>query len=472
MSFAGRLGWRAHARGWALVAVVASSGLAPAAAHAHDAVSPPVCDELAAAAWPRTAADRRALLQRLEAARETCKDHPAFLAVLGGNWLEDGNLEQALLWLERALMLDPALSAAQADYALALLALGDPTARNDLLLRWAQRSDIPPLVWLRLQRSGSGGPGQAGGEPSTNSRWAQIREIGLFAGHESNLDRSPRLTELTLTPPDGPVDLPLAQPIQPRPGTAAVADLSWQVAYSPRPGSLLQFGVIGTARSAPAHPETDWNHLQLAASAGQRWGGWRALLQGSVSRFGGRLSEPYRLQRWGVSLERSAFGCSHRLALESETRTQQQSAINDSRSGAALWSSTCPLPFDDRWAVGLALRTGYDDPRDKLRPGGAQRQNSLGLRVAGPLPHRWRADLTLRYTQVDDLEGYSPLLENNLKRITRPLQFGIELARPTDEALLHGADYVLQLQGIRQTSNLPLFAYTSVAAFGGLRWRW
>jgi hypothetical protein len=76
VSFAGRLGWRAHARGWALVAVVASSGLAPAAAHAHDAVSPPVCDELAAAAWPRTAADRRALLQRLESARETCKDHP------------------------------------------------------------------------------------------------------------------------------------------------------------------------------------------------------------------------------------------------------------------------------------------------------------------------------------------------------------------------------------------------------------
>ena len=52
------------------------------------------------------------------------------------------------------------------------------------------------------------------------------------------------------------------------------------------------------------------------------------------------------------------------------------------------------------------------------------------------------------------------------------LQFGIELARPADEALLHGADYVLQLQGIRQGSNLPLFAYTSVAAFGGLRWRW
>lgn len=133
-----------------------------------------------------------------------------------------------------------------------------------------------------------------------------------------------------------------------------------------------------------------------------------------------------------MSLERSAFGCSHRLALESETRTQQQSAINDSRSGAALWSSTCPLPFDDRLGGRPAPRTGYDDPRDTLRPGGAQRQNSLGLRVAGPLPHRWRADLTLRYTQVDDLEGYSPLLENNLKRITRPLQFGIELpAQPT-----------------------------------------
>ena len=283
MSLADHLGWAALACARRLPFTLAALSLASAAALAQPA--PPAsggsagadlqpgmsCDMLAASAWPRSKAERDELLLRLEAARQACTNHAPFLATLGGNWLEAGQPDQAVLWLERALMLDPDQLAAQADYALALSALGDSTARRDLLERWAQRNDIPRLVWLRLQGTNGAVAAAGNGQAAASSRWAQIREFGLYAGYESNLDRSPRLTELTLTPPDGTVQLPLAQPIKPRQGSAAVAELSWQTAYSPRQGSLLQFGLIGTARAAPTQSETDWNYLQFAASIGQRW---------------------------------------------------------------------------------------------------------------------------------------------------------------------------------------------------------
>jgi hypothetical protein len=45
----------------------------------------------------------------------------------------------------------PALEAAQADHALALAALGEPVALQELLGQWAGRSDVPPALWRRLQ---------------------------------------------------------------------------------------------------------------------------------------------------------------------------------------------------------------------------------------------------------------------------------------------------------------------------------
>lgn len=476
-----RQGWAGLA--WLLLGVWLSSAPAWAQADATSTAPPPrisndeqrlaACAALAASPFPRNAVERRSLLQRLEAARESCIDHAAFLATLGGSWLEDGEPDQALLWLERSLLLEPDQPGAQADHALALMALGNPSARDDLLRKWAGRSDVPPLVWSRL-RDGVGAAGSAarGGGPVQRQRWAQVRELAVLAGYESNLDQSPRLTELTLTPSDGPITWPLLEPITPRAGGATVAEVAWQLAFSPQQGTLVQAGVQVTARQAFNHSDTNWHHLQLAASASQRFGGWRAQLQASATWFGGRLNEPYQVQRLTLSLENNGLGCLHRVALEADVRRQRLTSLNDGRARAALWSLLCPLPGLRDWTGGIALRSNVDRPQDELRPGGTQRQHSVGLRISGPVGSLWRADASVRFTQTQDSEGYSPLLENNARRSAQPVQLNLELTRPSNIGLLLGSDIVVQIQHVQQDSNLALFTYKSTALFSGLRWRW
>ena len=107
---------------------------------------PDLCGDLSQAAWPTGASARRARLQRLDLVRQLCASHGPFLAALGALWLEEGEPNQALLWLERALLLDPGNLGAQADHALALAALGEPAALAELAKAWAGRTDVPAAL--------------------------------------------------------------------------------------------------------------------------------------------------------------------------------------------------------------------------------------------------------------------------------------------------------------------------------------
>jgi hypothetical protein len=139
-----------------------------------------------------------------------------------------GDAKQALRWLERALMLDASLEAAQADHSLALAALGEPVALQELLAAWAGRSDVPPALWRRLNLTAQRQESEANGVAAMarkllvpSNGWQQLAELQLLAGHETNLGQSPSLEELRITPPDGPVNLPLAEPLRAVSGNAA-----------------------------------------------------------------------------------------------------------------------------------------------------------------------------------------------------------------------------------------------------------
>lgn len=431
------------------------------------------CTSLARSPWPRTSVERRALLQQLEAARASCKDHPEFLAALGGTWLEEGEPGQALLWLERALMLDGNLLSAQADHALALAALGDSTARDELVTAWRKRTDIPPLLVQRLTSSRVSHQPQD--QAATSRRWAQFREASVYLGHESNLNHSPRLSELTLTPPDGgPITLPVEQPLVPRPGPAVLAEVSWQLAFAPQAGTILQAGAQGVVREAPGNADTNWHHVQAAVGGVQLLGDWRVALHASAGRMGGALNQPHRLARWSLAIERDGLGCSHRWLVEQEDRRFVGDGLNDGRTVAGLWSALCPITAWQGWKAGLALRTAVDTPTNADRPGGRQRLHSVGLRLLGYLDAKWKIDATLRRTRGLDEQGYSPLLEDNARRSLTPTQFNVELSRPAATSLGRDAagEYLVQAQGIHQASNLGLFRYSSLALFAGFRFKW
>lgn len=434
------------------------------------------CAALAQMPWPTTAIARRAHLQRLESARTQCIRHAGLLAALGALCLEEGEPNQALIWLERALMLDPGSLGAQADMALALAALGEPTALSDLIKSWSARTDIP--LALRNKLASVSGLSVAVSLPAVRlgrqkeAQWASHREATVLLGYESNLDHSPRLAEITLTPPDGPIDLALLNPLAPRRGMALLTDLSWQVARSQQAGQVWRAGISLGTRAAPTDRSTDWHHMQWAASGSQQWGPWRGQLELSGTWIAGPLSEPYRLLRVTASGDRNALGCMLRLAMEVETRTQSQTASADGRTVGIHWSNQCPLPGSEAWTWGAALRASVDQPASVVRPGGNQRLAGLGARLSGTLVHGIRLDASVKLSHVRDDDGYSPLLENNARRQLNQSQWSLELTKPIESAALVGAEGIVQLQGIRQTSNLSVFRYTGISGYTGLRWAW
>ncbi len=402
--------------------------------------------------------------------------HPGYLAVVGALWLEEGEAEQALIWLERSLLLDPGNLGTQADLALALSALGQPAALAELSRALRGRRDIPASLRDKLF------PDQAANAPGaqlprarlgqdTPSGWVSLREASVLIGRETNLDHSPRLTELTLTAPDGTsAQFPVIS--DPRAGTAALVNLSWQVARSPSAGQIWRSGIHLAARSTPAEGRTDWHHIQWVTSASRQWAAWRGQVELGLAWVGGPLSESYRLTRLGAAVDRQVNGCRWRFALEAEQRRQSTTRSADGTSIVLLGGNQCAVPLFPDWTWSTVLRAGLDKPASDDRPGGVQRLWNAALRLTGPVGADVRLDATARLGRVNDAEGYSPLLEYNARRTLTQPQLAVELSRPLHSDRWPGAEALLQWHAIRQSSNLALFNYDAQSIYAGIRWAW
>lgn len=409
-------------------------------------------------------------ISRLDALRPNCIDDPLFLATLGGLLLEQGDAEQALIWLERSLLLDPDNLGTQADHALALAALGEPAALQELKQAWINRSDLPAPLRARLFPVDPTRPPVVKLGRSGLPVWGLQGEVSLLAGYENNLDQSPRLTELTLTAPEGNVVLPVIG--RPRSGAALSASTALHGAYSPVPGDVWRTGISASARNTPTDRATDWTYLQWTASAAHKWSWLRTHLDLGVSWVGGPLNEPYRLHKAGFAVDVGAGSCRLQLGLDVEQRRQSQTfAYNAQASGVQL-GVQCPLNGKSPSLFSLLVRRAEDRPDSDTRPGGLQHHLALGGRLSMPLAGLWQLDMSVRASSVHDAEGYSLLLENNAARRLRQQQLSIEWIRRSDPAFLGGAQGVLQLHVVRQSSNLALFEYKALSAYGGLRWEW
>lgn len=420
--------------------------------------------------WPTTATQRQAQLQRLELLRPGCMESPGFLAVLGGLLLEDGDPEQALIWLERSLLLDPGNLGALADHALALASLGERRALEQLTSAWAGRTDVPSALRSRLFPKATPPTAVIKLGRSGLPVWGLQREISLLAGFETNLDQSPRLNELTLTAPDGNVNLTVNS--QPRRAGALTASGSVQAAYSPDPGSIWRTGLTASARSAPAERHTDWTYVQWTASGVQRWSWWRTFLDLGASWVGGPLNEPYHLFRAGLAADVGAKSCRLRLGLDAEQRRQSRTTTFNAVSAGVQLGAECPTASNSLGTWSVFVRAAEDHPDEDGRPGGIQRHATAGARWSLPLASQWQSDISLRASEVRDAKGYSVLLENDARRWLRQYQLSAELTYRPIEPALAGAQLILQLHLVRQASNLKLFSYGAASIYTGLRWGW
>lgn len=451
----------------------------PANSPAPSSTRIPACTALLPQPWPTTVVERRLHLSRLEASRDACIGDAGFVAALGALWLEDGDPEQALIWLERALMLDPGQPGVLADHALVLAALGEPTALRELAAAWRNRSDVPPALRSRIlaaldPQAAMQLPPARLGRGALVPQPARSRsrgEASVLVGHENNLAVSPRLNELTLTPPDEePIVLPVIS--APRRGAALKADLSWQTAWAPAPGNVVRAGLGASMRSAPGESSTDWHQLQGAVGYTRQWNGWSATAVADAMWFGGALTEPYGLLRTRLVLERNGENCSHASQIEADMRRQSSTHSADSLTTVLAWRLQCRPAERRDWQWSLALRASVDRPTDQTRPGGEQHGQGLVLRLEHRPSAILRIDLSLGGLRLSDREGYNPLLENNARRRQTQSFVTLEFSRSLDLRWMPGAEAVLQLTRYQQASNLALFRHDGYTAYTGLRWPW
>ncbi len=407
----------------------------------------------------------------MEAARPDCLDDAPFLAALGALLLEDGDIDQAVLWLERSLLLDADNLGAQADFAIALAARGETAPLHALSSAWAGRDDVPQALRSRLIATLAPADRYAlqarrSGDLDARPQWKLQGEVSALLGHETNLNRSARLNELTLTIPGGSIVLPVDTVS--RDGAALTSGLSYRVGYFSGRRWSWSTGISAASRNADRHETTNWQQYQWAASVVRHQDDWRAQLELSTVWVRGPLGEPLRQTRGAIGGEFALGTCQVWLGAETELRIQSDSTELDAVYRGGSLGTQCQLKTLDT-RLGLSLRSGNDNPSDPTRPGGRQHVQGLVLRWGATPTPRLNLQAAARLTHSTDSDGYSPLLDDGAIRTMRLIQLTLEAAVPMPT---QGMDLVLQLQSARQRSNLPLFSYRAHSAYSGLRYRW
>ncbi len=386
--------------------------------------------------------------------RETaCSRDAAFLYRLGRLLNLAQRYPEAADRLESALLHNPADQAILVEYAVALAGSGDPVAAQHLLVQAREhpaadettRHQVDALLnraaWLAHMPKGS---------------------LSVSLGYDDNLLGAPGQSSIDLTLPYGNLTLELARDQQPRPGSFARTDLRLDGTL-PVDGQELRYGFFGTIRQTPGNP-ADRTH----------WGG--LLEKSNTPLFGAYAQIAYQqLKLNGIQVFRQAHGglgfgsatalwgaeCRQRGGIELQRRDYPATAkLNGDYSGLYL-QINCYQP-----AVHASLRLGNDRPRDDTRPGTDQHQ--VALRIARQFEVFGAGLLAeAEWTWQRDTTGYSPLLENNRRRLLQRNSVHLEYRWKTS----HWQPFV-GFEWLDQRANLPLFALRNRILTLGISTSW
>lgn len=354
---------------------------------------------------------------------------------------------------------------------MALAALGQPEPLQALLAAWRQRTDVPQPLIQRMALVADPAlryrlPTVALGESALSEPTAgrQI-EASLLAGYETNLDRSPRLDELTITFPGGDIVLPVVD--SERRGRAVLLNLSgqWWRALGSR--WALRGGGAMAGRMSSSHGDTDWQQYQLGATLSYAGRRWRSQFELAGAWVRGPLGEPFHQQRATWLLEHAWQPCRLRAGAEYEARSHSRTRSLDAHYAGGVLGLQCAA--GGRWSAGLLWRGGRDTPEAPGRPGGEQRIRTLAAVLRAALDEGGSFELNWRASRSRDALGYSELLENGAVRAMQLHQLSLELALPAGPP---GLQWLAQVQAGVQRSNLALFGYRAQSLYTGLRQQW
>ena len=396
------------------------------------------------------------LLDRILPHAMHCKRDIDFLFTLGQLLNTLQQYEQAIDPLESALMQQPDHWPAQLEYAIALDGTGERTSADALLAQLENEPRLPhdlkPIIQQRRKQWQ-----QASAPPPILTQ----HRLALITGYDDNLLGSTRTTQLNLTLPNGTLPVLLNPASQPKAGSFQRLDWQYDIRRPAFDGSYWNLQLAATARYAPSHQDTNFNILGLSLEhiSPNQHGPYLLFAAQNLHTKDGNI---YRLAGLSSGLDRAiSRTCASRLGAEAQHRQFPQATIYNGIYSGLLIETHC---MQSGWHT--RLRYGRDFAEYDNRPGDDQNRSALLIGKQTTFgPHRINFEVDLEY--LTDREGFSPLLEENLKRKINKATYRLEY-----KTTLNGIEPTAGIEWLTQKSNLPLYDVRTRMAYIGLNFRW
>ncbi len=508
-------GFRTRPRSWsaqktsALAIAVVLVGALHQNAHAVDTA---VCDWKKPIAVPGKPVAPANALQQMTAQLLDCQKNAEFLSTLGQLLNSQGRYVEASDHLERALLLEPDLKDAQLSYAIALAGSGDFVSAKAMIDNLLNDPDLPatlrPLIEnQKILLAGSNGTQEL-------ATFQTRISLATRFGYDSNLLGSPNLSSLALTLPGQTVVLPLDENYLARPAAYARADLQLELSRTTPQGVRWDAMASLRGRYSPAVHTAGNSQIDISIersdftssrartaetarpdSTTSQPGAWNiafpaggsyvnASASALRSNAGTRFSAFGLGGGWGGTWQTEASSaCQARAGMELQDRNYLDNNVLSGRYKGLSLNWSCDYTNSAQLTFGF--KAGRDHPSDSARPGGVQLQTSFKAAAFLPqtflhagttvvtassaaAPTRNGFLMDLEFSRLNDLSGYSPIIDSgrsrSVTRIAARLEYQYFFSQSVKAFV--GAEWV------GQASNIALFGSSSRGGYSGLRKSW
>ena len=423
---------------------------------------------------PATATARTAHIARLRALADACLDRADYHARLGLLLLQAGRAPEAVVELERSLLLDDDQPGVQLDFVLALAQSGDLASARALAQEVLSRPDVPDstrralIPYLQPSRLQSL-------QNTLNHGWSPWRGAAQsLIGQDTNLNSATSADSITLTLPNGNIPLTIDGSARPRKGTSAVESVQLMRQRQMDDG-LLHVEAGWRERLAPGNAEFGYRQLDASAyyrpDGDQRWSqryGITHFTMNGATLYQGLSASLWREHNSDV-LSPSLATCRHRYGLEGERRNFVQDSTQSGLYAGGLLALLCasgPNQYQ------LSLQSGHDWRANDQRAGGDQTRTDLRLQWQHMAP--WgRSHLDWTLSRLDDSQSYSTLLGGDVRHTRRQTvrwQVTKRLHSVGDPFGWGGWYWVGSLEWLRFDSNVELFNLRGRSVHTGVRY--
>ena len=406
-------------------------GLLLLATAVHVRAACPTYADIDASSVPRA-------LAQVEPMMVECQNDPIAAGLYGGLLLRSGQIDEAAVWLEKALLLSPDQPGVQADYALALAAQGDRFSSSEIAGELLQMESVPRDLEAILSSL------------SEVSRWETRFSASAGVGYSSNIDFVPSLNTLDLTfGDDGVASLPLTEPSSPNAAgffqQSAVLGFRWSGAgYSVLPSlRVIDRSSAGSSSSDYVSSKGSLQIVDPEQQRGMRVGYGLVDYGSNQDRQELRLGYSQTLQQVEMS--------SCRLGVSADWWSQSYggSSLNDTRIyQAGVWGDCAEGRF---FAADLSLDRPVND-----RVGGDRTRWAVVGGQEVPL-ELGTLTVSVGWARESDSETYSEFLARGASRSITTFDLGATWKVPLSSNLTASAEAGL----VRQTSNVALFDATA-----------